>query len=88
MSRSTSAAGPLLLRMFGGRSKQGRQGNLLQHAEHVLKSGYVQEPLWLDALRLCVLAHGGAGARAVPRALTRDRAQLSSADVLPGSSPP
>lgn len=52
-SRGPQAAAPLLLRMFGGRTRRGRQGSLLLHAEHVMKSGLVEEPLWLDALRKC-----------------------------------
>jgi hypothetical protein len=44
---------PLLLRMFGGRTKSGRSANLLAHTEHVLKSGYVLPPNWLTAVQLC-----------------------------------
>jgi hypothetical protein len=50
-SRRGAEGAKLLLRMFGGRTKRGRQANLLEHAEHVMKSGLVEEPLWLDVMR-------------------------------------
>jgi hypothetical protein len=52
--RRAAESPKLLLRMFGGRTKRGRQTNLLQHAEHVMKSGLVEEPAWLEAMRQCV----------------------------------
>jgi hypothetical protein len=45
------------LRHFGGRTRRGRSASLLQHTEHVLRSGHVEEPLWLDAVRQCVPLH-------------------------------
>ena len=52
--RRAAESPKLLRRRFGGRTKRGRQTNLLQHAEHVMKSGLVEEPAWLEAMRQCV----------------------------------
>lgn len=88
----TSRGAPLLLRMFGGRTKSGRSTNLLAHTEHVLKSGYVVPPTWLAAVQqcapgVCVRAAGGAAperARGVAtRAGLRPPACLSRAAGRP-----
>lgn len=65
----------LALHQFGGRTRTGRTG-LLQHAEHVMKSGVVEEPGWLRAVQLCAEQGGRADeasdsegrARLTPRA--------------------
>ena len=85
------AAPHLLLRMFGGRTRSGRYKSLLHHTEHVMKSGFVEEPVWLEAVRQCVPApalrkasHALAPQDAAARAPRRHRA--SAEDNFPGGA--
>ena len=80
MSSRETAKLVFALRAFGGRTRRGRNG-LLEHAEHVMKSGYCEPPVWLEALR-----------RRVAPPLLRRRAAHTAAQVaaaqhtLPGRS--
>jgi len=71
-----SKKGSLLLRMFGGRTRAGRTASLLHHVEHVMKSGYVEEPLWLEAMRECVSPPRSRAARQLTLALQDAAARL------------
>lgn len=74
-----SKKGSLLLRMFGGRTRAGRTASLLHHVEHVMKSGYVEEPLWLEAMRECVSPPRSRAARRLTLALAGRRRPPSAA---------
>lgn len=58
----------LMLRQFGGRTRTGRVG-LLHRAEHVMKCGLVDEPLWLSAVRECAPRRINAPPSPFPRSL-------------------
>ena len=53
----TVGKGKMLLSLFNGRTRTGRKG-LLNQASHILKSPYVEEPFWYQAMKGCAYLCG------------------------------